>query len=90
MCAIKQAIIEVNLNNIVVIGDFNFVTSLLDRNSGNYTVSDNLYRHEWQKLEVSVGLLDSFRVTNPKRRVYSNTHTNRISRSRIDRIYLST
>ena len=65
------------------------MSHLFDRNTAFYTITDNLYRHEWQKLEIGLGLVDSFRVTNPKRRVYSYTHTNGSSRSRIDRIYIS-
>ena len=89
MSSIHDKIIDGNLSGIMIVGDFNFVTSLLDRNSSSFTATDNMYRHEWEKLEINLGLLDSFRITNPKRRLYSYTHTNGTSRSRIDRIYVS-
>ena len=89
MSAIQDKIVNDSMNGIIITGDFNFVTSLLDRNSGAYTATDNMYRHEWQKLEINLGLMDAFRITNPKRRLYSYTHTNGTSRSRIDRIYIS-
>ena len=80
---------ETNLCGIIICGDFNFVTSLLDRNSNSFTSVDSNYRHEWGKLQLDFGLVDSFRVTNPKRRFYTYTHTNGTSRARLDRIYLS-
>jgi len=89
MSAIHDKISDEGLSGILVVGDFNFVTSLLDRNSSSFTATDNMYRHEWQKIEIVLGLSDSFRITNPKRRLYSYTHTNGSSRSRLDRIYVS-
>ena len=80
---------ETNLCGIIICGDFNFVTYLLDRNSDYFTSVDSNYRHEWGKLQLDFGLVDSFRVTNPKRRFYTYTHTNGTSRARLDRIYLS-
>ena len=50
---------------------------------------DNNYRYEWGKCQINLGLIDSFRVTNPKRRLYTYTHTNGTSRARLDRIYFS-
>ena len=70
-------------------GDFNFVTSLLDRNSSSFTSIDNNYRYEWGKCQLDLGLIDAFRVTNPKRRCYTYTHTNGTSKARLDRIYVS-
>ena len=34
-------------------------------------------------------LIDTFRVTNPKKRLYTYSHTNGISSARLDRVYLS-
>ena len=89
MSAIYDRVFSQDLRGIMIAGDFNFVTSLLDRNGSSFTATDNMYRHEWQKVEVSLGLSDCFRITSPKRRVYSYTHTNGSSRSRLDRIYIS-
>ena len=55
-----------NLSGVIVCGDFNFVTSMLDRNSNQFTSVDNNYRYEWGKLQLDLGLVDAFRVTNPK------------------------
>ena len=68
-------------------GDFNFVTSLLDRNSSSFTSIDNYYRYEWGKCQLDLGLIDAFRVTNPKCGYYTYTHTNGTSKACLDRIY---
>ena len=82
-------IIDENLSNTMIVGDFNFVTAKIDRNSNNFTATDKMYLKHWEKLEVDLGLVDSFRITNPKRRLYTFSHTNGTSKSRIDRLYLS-
>ena len=48
-----------------------------------------MYLKHWEKLEIDLGLVDSFRITSPKRRLYTFSHSNGKSKSRIDRIYLS-
>ena len=40
-------------------------------------------------VETSLEIIDSFHVNNPKKILYSYTHTNTISRSRIDKIFIS-
>ena len=89
MSKINDKIKDNNLSGVIVCGDFNFVTSLLDRNTNSFTSVDNNYRHEWGKCQLENGLVDGFRVTNPKRRFYTYTHTNHTSRARLDRIYVS-
>ena len=74
---------------MIICGDFNFVTSPVDRNSTLLTSIDKAYKNEWESLEINIGLIDSFRVTNLKRRLYTYTHTNGVSKSRLDRIYIS-
>ena len=89
LAKISNRISENHLENVMVIGDFNFVTSPLDRNNSQFSGVDNNYRHEWTKLQLECGLTDAFRVSNPKKRAYTYRHTNGKSCSRIDRIYLS-
>ena len=86
---VYDKITEVNLANSIIVGDFNFVTSTMDRNTNIFTAADKMYTKDWLKLEIDLGLVDAFRVTNPKRRLYTFTHTNGKSKSRIDRMYLS-
>ena len=43
----------------------------------------------WQKLERKLEITDSFRYLSPRKLAYTYTHTNKISRSRIDRVYIS-
>ena len=86
---VENYIIDNNLQNIVWLGDFNFVTSPLDRNSHLLNPIDEGAREPWQKLENKLDISDSFRYLNPRRLIYTYTHTNKKSRSRIDRIYLS-
>ena len=38
---------------------------------------------------IDIGIIDSFRVTNPNRRLYTYTHSNKSSKARLDRIYIS-
>ena len=78
-----------NLENIIICGDFNFVTSTNDRNTNKYSQSDNVYRSKWNILEIKHDLLDSFRKLNPTRRLYTFSQTGGNSRSRLDRIYFS-
>ena len=42
----------------------------------------------FNELQETTGLIDSFRITNPKRRLYTYHHTDRKTKSRIDRIYI--
>ena len=78
-----------NLQNIIWSGDFNFVTSPLDRNSHTMNYVDEEAVEPWQELERNLEISDSFRYLSPRKLIYTYTHTNKISRSRIDRVYLS-
>ena len=68
MSKINSKIKDNNLSGVIVCGDFNFVTSLLDRNTNSFTSVDNNSQQEWGKVQLENGLVDGFRVTNPKRR----------------------
>ena len=86
---IKSKIKINNLENIIIIGDFNFVTSILDRNNQSLNTIDNAAVKNWTEIEKECDLVDSFRITNPKRILYTYSHTDSKSKSRIDRIYVS-
>ena len=77
------------MENIIICGDFNFVTSTNDRNTNKYTQLDNIYRSKWNIFEIKNDLLDSFRKIYPKRHLYTFSQTGGDSRSRIDRVYIS-
>ena len=85
---IQNKIIDNNLKNVIIIGDLNFVISILDRNVQLNSI-DNLATPYFTELQERTGIIDSFRLTNPKRRLYTYYHTDRRSKSRIDRIYLN-
>ena len=87
---ITNSITNNNLENIYFLGDFNFVTSTLDRNSHTLNSVDDLASVAWKNFEASLDISDSFRVNNPSKIAYSYTHTNKVSRSRIDRIFVPT
>ena len=86
---LEDKVSDGDLDSILILGDFNFVTSLNDRNTSAYNSVDNNYRHDWEKLQVNLSLIDTFRVTNPKKRLYTYSHTNGSSAARLDRVYLS-
>lgn len=74
--------------NICILGDFNYVTSTLDRNSSKYTVNDDIYKTKWDTIEIEAELVDCFRKTYKNRRLYSFSSSAH-AKSRIDRIYIS-
>ena len=79
-----------SLDNIIVVGDFNFVNSSLDRNSNNLNTVDLNTSKVWDNVEQGLNIQDTFRVTNPGLRRYSFTsRVNNKTKSRIDRLYAS-
>ena len=77
--------------NCIIFGDFNFVTSILDRSSNTLNSVDKQTSETWQNFENNFELQDAFRLTNPKRRIYSFfSKVNKQIRSRIDRMFIST
>jgi len=74
---------------IILCGDFNFVTSMIDRNSSTFTNTDNTYRNEWEQIEIKYNLIDVFRHHYPKLRNYTFNQSGGSSKSRIDRFYAS-
>ena len=88
----KQKLLnEPNLNeNCIILGDFNFVTNILDRNSMALNNIDRQSTETWQNFEDRFEFQDAFRLTNPKRRIYSffSRRCRKIC-SRIDRMYIS-
>ena len=78
-----------NLENLIICGDFNFVTSINDRNTDRYTQTDLVYKDIWTHFEIKNNIIDTFRNLYPKRRLYTFSQTGGNSKSRIDRIYFS-
>ena len=78
------------LENCMILGDFNFVTSILDRNNQSLNNIDRDSAKIWEPFESAFSLQDAFRLTNPKKRIYSFTsRANKKIKSRIDRCYIS-
>ena len=79
-------------DNNIILGDFNFVESDLDRTNQSRSGKnqmDNTLSKPWSDFTEKTGLLDPFRVRNPKRRTYSYIHTKDKAKSRLDRIYVN-
>ena len=84
---ITQKMQTENLENSFLIGDYNFVTSTLDRNTDRLNYVDTICKNIWLNIETTLNICDSFRLTNPNRRLYTySSHSD--SKSRIDRIYI--
>ena len=71
---------------VVVLGDFNFVTDVRDRDSDCMHDYDVRQARKMGDLERGLDLVDTFRLTNPEDREYSYVGA---GRSRIDRCYVS-
>ena len=73
---------------VILVGDFNFVTNILDRNSQTMNRTDLETTKSWNNLATDCNLQDTFRLLNPHKRSYSFTSkTNKAIKSRIDRLY---
>ena len=68
---ISEKIVNDSLENIIILGDFNFVASVFDRNSRAFTSTDLSANNHWLSLENTLGIKDCFRITNPKRVLYT-------------------
>ena len=72
-------------NNIIILGDFNFIEAKLDtKNEHLFKISKD--KIEFQKLKEN-DLIDIYRKCNKTKKIY--TYQNRRSATRIDRIYIS-
>ena len=79
-------------DNNVLLGDFNFVEYDIDRTQQNKTgrnYIDMKLCGTWSDFLQTLGLVDPFRVRNPKRRYFSYIHTQHNAKSRIDRMYVN-
>ena len=90
----KKAILDSLLHNLIdvnedyfIIGDYNFVVSALDRNTNRLNQGDIACKSLWHDIETNLNLVDSFRITNKARRLYTYTSPSH-TKSRIDRIYV--
>ena len=81
---------NINLDSCLILGDFNFVTSILDRNGSKMNRTDIETSRDWNNFEDQFNLQDTFRLTNPTRRLYTLIFkANNKIKSRIDRVYCS-
>ena len=74
------------LEEIFFLGHFNCITSNLDTNQSS--INFQALTQNWLVFEQNNSIFDTFRYRCPKRRLYSNTGTNKKSKTRIDRIYV--
>ena len=74
--------------NSFIIGDFNFVSSDLDRRNG-MNPTDKGIQPRWQSLQNSLNIVDPFRYFYPNTRIYSYFSKEKKPTSRIDRMYVS-
>ena len=75
-----------NMENIVIMGDFNSVEEALDRYP--HREEDAKVERAWSKVRKQLKLIDGWRLHNPLDKEYTHVHKATGSMSRIDRIYL--
>ena len=84
----KISLNNIHLDSCLVLGDFNFVTSILDRNNKKMNRTDIETSKEWESFEDTFNFQDTFRLTNPANRLYTLTSkANSKFKARLDRIY---
>ena len=84
----KISLNHIHIESCIIMGDFNFVTSILDRNSQSMNRTDLETFKEWGPFEDNFNFQDTFRLTNPTKRLYSLTlKANQKVKARIDRVY---
>jgi len=84
----KISLNDLNMERCIVMGDFNFVTSILDRNSQSMNRTDLETNKEWAPFEEKMNLQDTFRLNCPSKRLYTFTSkANKTNKARLDRIY---
>ena len=75
-----------NMDNMIVMGDFNSVENALDRYP--HREDDENVKQSWKAVRNKFKLVDGWRVHNPIRKDYTFNQKSSGSMSRIDRIYL--
>jgi len=84
----KISLNHIHIESCIIMGDFNFVTNILDRNSQSMNRTDLETSKEWGPFEENFNFQDTFRLTNPAKRLYSITlKSNQKIKARIDRVY---
>ena len=76
----------------LILGDFNFVDNDLDRVSATrvgQNQSDKTLEQPWLHTIAELDLEDPFRFKNPRRKMFSYVHTANKSKSRLDRLYVT-
>ena len=80
---------ENEINNYMIMGDFNFIDHEKDKKNG-LSAKDKQLNQIWIPFLNEMDMVDPFREQNPKRRVWSFIGTGVARNSRIDRLYVST
>ena len=75
------------LENLVMLGDFNSVENALDRYP--HREDDGKVKQEWKKIKDKFKLVDGWRMHNPLKKDYTYMQKSTGSMSRIDRIYMN-
>ena len=71
---VNQIIINEKLENILYLGDFNYVTEKIDRSNIDSKYDDNnLIVNKWKNFQASHNLKDTFRYKYPELRRYTCT-----------------
>ena len=79
---------ENDINNYMILGDFNFVDHEKDKKNG-LSNKDKQLNQIWAPFLNEMDMVDPFREQNPKRRVWSFMGTGVAGNSRIDRLYIN-
>jgi len=72
-------------NNLLVIGDFNFITD--EQNRFPSHADDSNLTNRWNELEIHNELVDGWRATHPNERQFTHAQVDNLER--IDRIYIT-
>ena len=70
---VNQKIINEKLENIIYLGDFNYVTEKIDRNNIDSKYDNNLVVNKWKNFQASHNIKDTFRDKYPELRRYTYT-----------------
>ena len=79
---------ETDINNYMILGDFNFIDHEKDKKNG-LSSKDKQLNQIWVPFLNEMDMVDPFREQNPKRRVWSFRGTGVAGNSRIDRLYVN-
>lgn len=86
----KILIDNLAVEDCIILGDLNFVNSILDRNSQTLNRTDTATSKIWDAFEDENDFQDALRIINPSRRIYSfESKRDKKIKARLDRVYIS-